>query len=719
MTAIAAANHVQRFLRHVARSSDVAMVVLLMVAMAVMILPLPTMLIDALIAWNIGVSVQILIVAIYLPHPLAFSTLPAVILTATLFRLATEVAVTRLILVQVDAGEIVQAFGDFVVSGNVIVGLVTFLIITVVQFVVITKGSERVAEVAARFTLDAMPGKQMSIDSDLRGGDIDQREARRRRQLLEQESQLYGAMDGAMKFVKGDAIAGLVIVLVNLLGGIGIGCLQLGMSWGEATHTYSLLTIGDGLVSQIPALVISFAAGTIVTRVGDDSERRNLGTQITEQVAGNPRSLMLAAGALTLLGVVPGFPTFVFLTLAAAAGGRAFWLWRRERTVAAQAVAAEQASSTDPIDEAEDEPDDAAIVMAVSADLRRAPANRGVARAVRQAAATLSQDLGLEFPTVWTRTDATLPAGGFRFEIESVPSCSGVLKVDGVLLRDDPARLEPLGIQASAGAPLPGQPRVDWVSAEHSDALRAAGIAHLDTTGVLASIASDTLRRLAPHFMGVQEARRLLSRAEANYKDLAQEVQRILPLQVIAEVCRALLEEGVALRPARLILGALAEAGTKEQHPALLADYARIALSRQICHRHADAAGRLSTLIVERDAEDAIRAWAKQNNANPPVAMPETPLNSFVTAIRHRVATRPVTAGPFVLLASYDVRRLVRAFLVRNEVDVPVFSYQELAQDISVQPLGSVGCGAPSESSSTRVVVQGNNGAASANELRV
>ncbi len=693
-----------------------------MVAMAVMILPLPTMLIDALIAWNIGVSVLILIVAIYLPHPLAFSTLPAVILTATLFRLATEVAVTRLILVQVDAGEIVQAFGDFVVSGNVIVGLVTFLIITVVQFVVITKGSERVAEVAARFTLDAMPGKQMSIDSDLRGGDIDQREARRRRQLLEQESQLYGAMDGAMKFVKGDAIAGLVIVLVNLLGGIGIGCLQLGMSWGDATHTYSLLTIGDGLVSQIPALIISFAAGTIVTRVGDDSERRNLGAQITEQVAGNPRSLMMAAGALTLLSVVPGFPTIVFLTLAAAAGGRAFWLWRRERSVAAQALAAEQASSTDPADEAEDEPqpDDAAIVMAVSADLRRA--NGGVARAVRQAAAALSQDLGLEFPTVWTRTDATLPDGGFRLEIEGVPSCGGVLKADGVLLRDDPARLEPLGIQTSPGAPLPGRPRSDWVSAEHSDALRAGGIAYLDTAGVLAGIASDTLRRLAPHFMGVQEARRLLGRAEANYKDLAQEVQRILPLQVIAEVCRALLEEGVALRPARLILGALAEAGTKEQHPALLADYARVALKRQICHRHADDTGQLTTLIVERDAEDAIRAWAQQNNGNPAIAMPEGPLNSFVTAIQRQIAGRSESAGQFVLLASYDVRRLVRAFLVRNEVDVPVLSYQELAQDISVQPLGSVGCGGRTESSSARsarVVVQGNNGAASANELRV
>ena len=356
--------------------------------------------------------------------------------------------------------------------------------------------------------------------------------------------------------------------------------------------------------------------------------------------------------------------------------------------------------------------------MAVSADLRRAPAN-GVARAVRQAAATLSQDLGLEFPTVWTRTDATLSAGGFRFEIEGVPSCSGVLQADGVLLRDDPARLELLGIQASAGAPLPGRPRADWVAAEHSDALQAAGIAYLDTAGVLASIANDTLRRLAPHFMGVQEARRLLSRAEANYKDLAQEVQRILPLQVIAEVCRALLEEGVALRPARLILGALAEAGAKEQHPALLADYVRIALNRQICHRHADAAGQLTTLIVERDAEDAIRAWAQQNNGNPAAAMPEGPLNSFVTAVRRQIAGRPATAGQFVLLASYDVRRLVRAFLVRNEVDVPVLSYQELAQDISVQPLGSVGCGARSGSSSTRVVVQGNNGAASANELRV
>ncbi len=711
MTAIAATNWIQHFLSHAARSSGAAMVVLLMVAMTVMILPLPTVLIDALIAWNIGASVLILIVAIYLPHPLAFSTLPTVILTATLFRLATEVAVTRLILVQVDAGEIVKAFGDFVVSGNVIVGLVTFLIITVVQFVVITKGSERVAEVAARFTLDAMPGKQMSIDSDLRSGDIDQNEARRRRQMLEQESQLYGAMDGAMKFVKGDAIAGLVIVMVNLLGGIGIGCLQLGMSWSDATHTYSLLTVGDGLVSQIPALVISFAAGTIVTRVSDDAERRNLGAQITEQVAGNPRSLALAAGALALLGAVPGFPTIVFLMLASAAGGRAFWLWRRERHAAVDRQAAAAADGTAGTESADQTTDiapgeDAVVVMALSPLLRNAAGDRDVGRALRQACDIISEELGIDLPTLWTKTDVTLTPGGFRLEVEGVPSASGTLKPGELLLCDDPARLEPLGIAATAGEPLPGRPKVHWLAATHAEALSAAGIAFADISGALVLIATTTLRRLAPHFMGVQEARRFLTKAEVHYKDLAQEVQRLVPLQTIAETCRGLLEEGVALRPARLILGALAEAGPKEQHPALLADFARVALKRQICHLYARS-GRLAVLIIERDAEEAIRAAAQQNPSNQPFIAPDSALQALLVAIRRQLSAQQADTTPPVILTSYEIRRFMRALLLRSDIDVPVLSYQELSQEISVHPVGSIGCGERSDGPPSLHLVQG------------
>ena len=286
-------NRLNSLAQMASKRSDIIIVAFMLMAIVMMIIPLPTWLVDALIGLNISLSILILIVAFYISHSVEFSALPPLILLSTLFRLSLSITTTRLILLDGDAGHIVKAFGDFVIAGQVVVGLVVFLIITVAQFVVITKGAERVAEVAARFTLDAMPGKQMSIDNDLRNGDIDQSEARRRRSRLERESQMFGAMDGAMKFVKGDAIAGLVILSVNLLGGIMIGMLERDMAFGDAVHTYSLLTVGDGLIAQIPALLISVAAGTVVTRVNSDGVKGNLGTEILVQLGASHRALTL------------------------------------------------------------------------------------------------------------------------------------------------------------------------------------------------------------------------------------------------------------------------------------------------------------------------------------------------------------------------------------------------------------------------------------------
>jgi type III secretion protein V len=280
-----------RFLGSLGFRSDLAVVAVLIAAIMLMIVPMPTVAVDTLLAFNLGASVLLLMVAFYLQSPVQFSTLPAVILIATVFRLSLSIAITRLVPVQADAGEIIRTFGEFVVAGNIMVGLVIFLIITIVQFIVITKGAERIAEVAARFTLDAMPGKQMAIDADLRSGEIDQPTGRQRRRALEQESQLYGAMDGAMKFVKGDAVAGLVIIVINLVGGLVVGVMQHGMSFAQAGHTYSILTVGDGLVAQIPALFVSITAGTVVTRVaGGDAD--SLGGEIrTAAWQGQPRAV--------------------------------------------------------------------------------------------------------------------------------------------------------------------------------------------------------------------------------------------------------------------------------------------------------------------------------------------------------------------------------------------------------------------------------------------
>ena len=302
------------------RYSDLALAGLVVAIVGMMIVPLPTPLLDLLISVNIAVAVVLLLVAIYVSEALKIATFPTLLLLTTLFRLALEVSATRLILLRADAGEVIRAFGNFVVAGNLVVGAVVFLILTMVQFIVISKGSERVAEVAARFTLDAMPGKQMAIDAELRAGHIDHNEARRRRAALARESQLFGSMDGAMKFVKGDAIAGIVVLAVNIVGGLVIGVLQRGLDVATAAKTYTVLTIGEGLVSQIPALVISTAAGIIVTRVASEEEGAHLGRDIGSQVMAQPKAIAIAAGLLLLLAVVPGLPGVPFITLAAVLG---------------------------------------------------------------------------------------------------------------------------------------------------------------------------------------------------------------------------------------------------------------------------------------------------------------------------------------------------------------------------------------------------------------
>src|SRR3954452_4741179 len=317
------------------RYSDMALAGLVVAIVGMMIVPLPTPLLDLLISVNIATGVVLLLVAIYVSDALKIATFPTLLLLTTLFRLALEVSATRLILLRADAGEVIRAFGNFVVAGNLVVGAVVFLILTMIQFIVISKGSERVAEVAARFTLDAMPGKQMSIDAELRAGHIDHNEARRRRSALARESQLFGSMDGAMKFVKGDAIAGIVVLAVNIVGGLVIGVLQRGLDVATAAKTYTVLTIGEGLVSQIPALVISTAAGIIVTRVASEEEGGHLGRDIGLQVMAQPKAIAIAAGLLLLLAVVPGLPGVPFVTLGIVLGLIA---WRLLRTPAAAAA---------------------------------------------------------------------------------------------------------------------------------------------------------------------------------------------------------------------------------------------------------------------------------------------------------------------------------------------------------------------------------------------
>ncbi|TIM10653.1 type III secretion system export apparatus subunit SctV [Mesorhizobium sp.] len=684
------------FLAKLSRRSDLVIAILMLVAVVMMLIPLPTFLVDILITANIAVSVLILLASFYVSHPLQFSSLPSVILIATLFRLAITITTTRLILLQADAGEIVSAFGSFVVGGSIAVGLVIFLIITVAQFIVVARGAERVAEVAARFTLDALPGKQMSIDAELRNGDIDQAEARRLRQQLERESQLFGAMDGAMKFVKGDVIAGIVIILVNLIGGFAIGTLQHDMSLGDAAVTYSLLTVGDGLIAQIPALLVAVAAGTMVTRVGSSDGTSDLGKQITSQLLRDPRALALAAVIMVGLAVVPGFPPLVFLILGACFGAGAYAINRRTAREAefrdiGQTAMAEQAGkpvslSSTPVAAL---PSSSRIVVRFGTELGRSvpePEFATLADGVRR---ELFGDLGVDVPAIGLQVDEKLSARSMRIDLEGAPILDAEIPADRVLVEADPTHLDLLDVTYEKGSPIAGQRKFMWVDDRHLSVLKEAGFVFSTPAQTAAKWTGNTLRFYAGHFVGIQETRRLLSDMEPDYADLVRQAQEIVPLQKIAEVLRRLVGENVPIRNLRLILEALIEWGQREQDVVLLTEYIRTSLKRQISFRFAGRNNIIAAYVLQRSAEDILRNAVQSTSTGTFLNLSDDDAQALIAEIERTLSQNATDVSP-VVLAAMDVRRHMRSLLTHNAIELPVLSFGEIAQEFNVQPLATI-----------------------------
>ena len=679
----------KKFLRRLPASPDIAVALVVILAIAMMILPMPHVVVDTLIAFNLGFAVLLLMVALYVLSPLEFSSLPGIILISTVFRLAITITTARLILAEGDAGDIIRTFGEFVISGNLIVGFVVFLIITLVQFIVIAKGAERVAEVGARFTLDALPGKQMAIDAELRNGDIDQAQARARRSTLERESQLYGAMDGAMKFVKGDAIAGLVVIAVNMIGGLAIGTLTRGMSLGQALHEYTLLSIGDALISQIPALLLSLTAGTIVTRVTGGRDIA-LGRDIAEQLVSDPRALRLAAAVLLGMAAIPGFPAPIFLILALVFAAGSFRLKARPDPAAVKAAEeeeAEPARATKPALPAEVVP----VMLNLAPGLVESLDAEALAKSIARIRSAVSSDLGVLIPEVGATVDPMLAEGEFRLDVEGVPVETGHVRPDQLVLDDDVANLELAGIpftrEEGTGAPV-------WIAVEHGAALDEAGIGHLDAAGIVGARVRATLMRHTGRFVGIQETRALLARMETGYGDLVKEVLRSVPVPRIAEVLRRLLDEGIPMRNTRILLESLAEWGEREQNVMLLTEYVRSGLKRQICHRHANAHKVVAAYVLERETEETIRRAVRDTAVGPYLVLEERASEALLSQMR-RVQESAGSrtgeeAGRPVLLASMDIRRFVRGFLFRNGVEIAVLSYQDLADEFTVQPVGSI-----------------------------
>ncbi|MER8791432.1 type III secretion system export apparatus subunit SctV [Mesorhizobium sp. M0983] len=680
--------------------NDIILAGLLVAIIFMMIIPLPAVLMDALQAINLGVSALLLMVAVYIKSPLAFVSFPSVLLLTTLFRLSLGIAATRMILLHADAGQIIKAFGDFVVAGNLVVGAVTFLIITIVQFVVVTKGSERVAEVAARFSLDAMPGKQMSIDGDLRAGAINIQEARRRRIAIERESQLYAAMDGAMKFIKGDAIAGLISIVVNIIGGIAVGALQKGMSLYKALEIYTILTIGDGLVGQIPALFTSITAGFIVTRISDKDTGSDLGREIGDEITAQPRALIAGSFILLLFSLVPGFPSAIFVILAVLAGGGG-WLLQRRRSLSAPSSSYSVAGIRAPVSASDgpavrsDESGNAItltvpLMLDISRDVQTIFRPDWLDKELATVRQALLLDLGVPFPGINLRVSDSNKDGAYTIMVNEIPCGEGSLRAHHLLARDIPENLEIVGIPYLLDKPFLPQIETTWVEMAHRESLQAASIPFLEPVQILSYHIGHVLRRQADEFVGIQETKNLLNQVEGSFPELVKEVLRTISLQTISEILKRLVSEEVSLRNMRTILTALVEWGQKEKDTVLLTEHVRCALKRQICFRHSVGRTLLPAYILSPEVEDTVRNAIRQTSAGSYLALDPRTTRQIVDKVRDAIGNVGQQPHKPVLLTSIDIRRFMRKIIEVDLYGLPVLSYQELTPDISVQPLARI-----------------------------
>lgn len=670
------------------KSADVVLAAVIAGIVAAMIVPLPGWLLDVGIALNLAGAAALLVASLYAREPLKLASFPTLLLITTLLRLGLNVSSTRLALSEGHAGEIIQAFGEFVVRGEYVVGTVVFAILALVQFLVVAKGAERVAEVSARFTLDGMPGKQMSIDADLRAGAIDQATASRRRRELERESQLFGAMDGAMKFVKGDVIAGLVIVFINLAGGISVGVLQNGMELAEAASTYALIAIGDGLVSQIPSLCVALSAGLLVTRVGADAEHQSFGVEIASQLFGDWKVLAIVAVLCLALGLLPGMPHATFVLIAGAAGALALW---RRRSLGEQGHACEDGPASDsgeePFPEAE-RPELGASVGVARLTLDLAPDLGGLTREEggRLASSGLNRvreqiflQLGIRVPSIRVRVDASyLPAGGYAFLIDEVPCARGRLALESLYAMVAPSELSFLGVAGEAEQdPATGKP-ITRVPLSQRERLASAQVPVLTPGDLLCEHLAAVIRRRAPALLGVQEAQELIDALEPQAPALVKEALLKVPLALLAEVLRKLLEEEVSIRDLRAILEALVSPSAAGDATAL-AERCRQRLHRYLSHKYA-AGGSLFAYLVDPAIEETLR------QAGPQAAVEPDQVARILSGVR-KVAS---AGGRTVLLASPDVRRLLRRLCESAFPEVAVLTFGELDSDLQIRPLGRV-----------------------------
>ena len=676
----------------VAKNSDVLMAVAVICILTFMVMPLPTLLLDLLLSFSITFSLIIILASMYVQHPLELSAFPSILLLVTLFRLALNVASTRVILLHgnegtLAAGKVIKAFGGFVVGGNYLVGIIVFLILVAINFLVITKGAGRIAEVAARFTLDAMPGKQMSIDADLNAGLITEQEARQRRELIAQEAEYYGAMDGANKFVRGDAIAGIVITLINIIGGLAIGVFQKDMSFANAAQNYTLLTIGDGLVSQVPALIVSTAAGIIVTRAGADS---SLGDEITSQILIQPKAIAVASGVLFGFGLVPGLPTIPFMILSAVTGGLAYTIFRSIKESArieeASKVQKEKAIPSDQFD-ALPPLDTLAIEVGYGliplVDIEQGGQLLDRIKSLRR---QIARELGIIVAPVHIQDNMQLKPGEYTILLKGNEIARGELMANYYLAMNPNATDEKIdGIDTRE--PTYGLPAL-WIKEEAKENALAKGFTVVDLATVLTTHLSEIIKRHSHELFGRQDVQQLLDAVKETHPKVVEElVPNLLPLGGVVQVLQNLLREQVPIRDLLTILETLADWSPATKDLDILTEHVRHALARTITRMHLTPEGNIAAIMLGHSLESAISEALQQTDHGSFLSLDPSVAQQMMNNLAASLEKMSSLNYQPVVMCSAQIRYHIKRLIDRFMPHIAVLSYDEILSKVEIQSL--------------------------------
>jgi flagellar biosynthesis protein FlhA len=680
------------FLRKLLSHTDMLAALSVVLVVTMLVVPLPPVLLDLLITVNISAALTIVAATMYLGRSLDFASFPSLLLLTTMFRLAINVSVTRLILTTGDAGTVVKSFGEFVIGGNVIVGLVIFLILIVIQFVVVTNGAGRVAEVGARFTLDAMPGKQMAIDADLNAGLITDEQARERRSEISQEADFYGAMDGASKFVKGDALAAVLIVFINLIGGIIVGVVQHGMSFQEAAHQFSLLTVGDGLAAQIPALLISVATGIIVTRAASD---KDLGSDIAGQILKQRKAPMVAAAAIGGFALIPGLPKLPFLFIAAIFGAIA-WAVRNGAPGEEKAKEEDRAATLPPAAEPISEVGVDALELAIGFGLvplvdagSGGSGSGSMLRRVSMVRRQIAGELGIVIPRVRIHDELGMESHEYVIKVRGSEVSRGRI-MPGHLLAMNPG--DALGTLNGIPTREPafGLEAV-WVHESGRAEAESLGYTVVDAESVIVTHLTETIRAHAAELLTRQDVRALLDRLkETNAAVVEEVVPEMLSLGEIQRVLQSLLSEGVPIRDLGTIVEAIGDKARTTRDTSLLSEYARQALGRAITAPHLDEQLRLQAITLDPAIEQEVSTSITQTTDGEYLAMEPPRAQAIVTALRAQVEHATARGARPVLLCSARIRRHLRRLIAQAQPHLAVCSYNEIAPGIDVETIGVI-----------------------------